>query len=353
MADAAALASALEDRSYTGNILPFKTDKAGALSFAVPEMLQSLYRGGKELLNSPRAAYTTGQTTLSPEALGALAAVMGIPGLATAERAAVGIAGGRLPTASLPMDEASRMARAKQLMPAQGFHGTAHDIDGFNGATWIADDPKAASYYSDRAAARNAMDAVAEDSPFGAYDEGYGGIDDANPHDILREFPEHDVGQHVMPLRYKPGKQLDLTALGDAPDPKSLWDHLAEKGIVDHATDGDFEDNILPGLQTDSPTLWKMLEDWNLDRDIARAGYDSLRIADVVTAKGVSGGGRSYGHDAVLVFDPKNIRSRFAAFDPAKKDSANLLAASGTPAFALAPQSRRDLLAEQISKVEK
>jgi len=32
------------------------------------------------------------------------------------------------------------------------------------------------------------------------------------------------------------------------------------------------------------------------------------------------------GHDELVIFDPKDIRSRFAAFDPAKKDSKNILA---------------------------
>ena len=37
------------------------------------------------------------------------------------------------------------------------------------------------------------------------------------------------------------------------------------------------------------------------------------------------------GQKTVGVFDPKNIRSRFAKFDPAKRDSANILSSSGPP----------------------
>jgi hypothetical protein len=45
--------------------------------------------------------------------------------------------------------------------------------------------------------------------------------------------------------------------------------------------------------------------------------------------------------DVLAIQDPKNIRSRFAAFDPMKKDSANLLASIllGT---AIAPQMMGD-----------
>jgi len=37
------------------------------------------------------------------------------------------------------------------------------------------------------------------------------------------------------------------------------------------------------------------------------------------------------GHSEVVVFDPANIRSKFAKFDPAKKGSADILAAAGGP----------------------
>lgn len=61
-------------------------------------------------------------------------------------------------------------------------------------------------------------------------------------------------------------------------------------------------------------------------------------------------------HLVRVVADPKNIRSRFAAFDPAKKDSTDLLA-SRSPGYPLAwqqPQDQRRVeLARALSKVQK
>jgi hypothetical protein len=48
-----------------------------------------------------------------------------------------------------------------------------------------------------------------------------------------------------------------------------------------------------------------------------RQGYDGLVYSNRVEGKG----------DSYVVFEPSQVRSRFAAFDPAKRDSANLLAA--------------------------
>jgi hypothetical protein len=56
-----------------------------------------------------------------------------------------------------------------------------------------------------------------------------------------------------------------------------------------------------------------------LSRLIRGLGYDSIRYDF-----GLSGPATNY-----VIFDPKRIRSRFAAFDPAKHDSANLLDSVG------------------------
>lgn len=313
MADAAALASALEDRSYTGNILPFKTDKAGALSFAVPEMLQSLYRGGKELLNGPRDT-VPGQTHLSPEALGALAAMMGIPGMATAERGAVGVAGGRLPAASLPMDEASRMARSKEMgFDVDAYHATVRDFGAFDNAK-IGSHLDTGYYGTGHYTAPSPLNKRGEpEGPLTNYiSSGYN-----------KEGPQYFLGANIMPLKLKMNNPL----------------------IIDKA---DIPNGVLTN-KVEAATGFKSTFGWPLGESeraafmaaVKSAGFDGVRVD-------YSGKPIEY-----VTPDPKNIRSRFAAFDPAKKDSADLLAASGPAALAAAPKSRRDLLAEQISKVEK
>lgn len=47
----------------------------------------------------------------------------------------------------LPMDEASRAARADELFPRAGFHGSNFDIDGFRGPVYSSDNPTLASTY--------------------------------------------------------------------------------------------------------------------------------------------------------------------------------------------------------------
>ena len=75
------------------------------------------------------------------------------------------------------------------------------------------------------------------------------------------------------------------------------------------------------------------MEQLNAARDAARAqgakGKDStLKAIDALKAEGFIGISDNSG-DVMTVFDPKNIRSRFAKFDPSKKDSANILAGVG------------------------
>ena len=48
----------------------------------------------------------------------------------------------------LPMDEASRMARAEAMFPRDGFHGTNADIKGFQGNVFSSDNPTLASTYA-------------------------------------------------------------------------------------------------------------------------------------------------------------------------------------------------------------
>lgn len=67
----------------------------------------------------------------------------------------------------------------------------------------------------------------------------------------------------------------------------------------------------------------------------AEAGREAADAwTEALKQKGHDGVILSYGkegHSEVVIFDPANIRSKFAQFDPAKKDSADILAAAGGP----------------------
>ena len=78
-----------------------------------------------------------------------------------------------------------------------------------------------------------------------------------------------------------------------------------------------------------------------MDADAAfnqRKGFGGVKMPGMA---GVTPGTRHY-----VLFDPKNIRSRFAKFDPAKKDSRDLLAgiagAAATPLAAALLMQREE-----------
>lgn len=66
---------------------------------------------------------------------------------------------------------------------------------------------------------------------------------------------------------------------------------------------------------------------YTLDREAInaqKAGYDSLLVKNV-SDEGPHGQGYNWGEQTLVVFDPKNIRSVNAMFDPDKSDSANIM----------------------------
>ena len=180
---------------------------------------------------------------------------------------------GRRAADTLPMDEASRMARAREMgFTTDAYHGTTSDISEFitkkgstgefGPGTYLTDLPKEAG--------------------------GYAGMHGAD-------------GQNIMPVMARLKNPLKVSS----PD-----------------------------------EFWKMFPGKTDDEAVAAAkamGYDGVaikrpyRVWDDKLKRGVDTGEESTHY---VVFDPKNIRSRFAAFDPAKADSADLLAMNGNPALA-------------------
>lgn len=167
---------------------------------------------------------------------------------------------------ALPMDEASRMQRAKDLgYTVDAYHGTApspqwntlkeldQQIDNyagfnaFNGGSYFATNPAYASGFADAQAAERA---------FGN-------------------------GANVMPVKLKVKNPYD------ARDDADFWKKLRA-----------------------SPDA--------VGGPIREAGHDSILMRETDRPDMIG--------DVYYVFDPSNIRSRFAAFDPAKTDSADLLA---------------------------
>ena len=205
----------------------------------------------------------------------------------------------------LPMDEASRMARAEQ----QGFdvdktyyHGTDADIKEidpkkFGGATraesarqgfWTASKPSTAESYANHAARDAKVGNMIEDSYYWA-DKG-----DWDKHDELQRAAEEleresaaGKGQNIMPL-YAKGKIKKIDMKG-----------------------ADFMD-----------------EQEYINKEIKNAkasGFDGVEFGRLVDDVGLTG----QEADHLVIFKPENIRSKFARFNPDKKGSSNLLAGVG------------------------
>jgi hypothetical protein len=118
----------------------------------------------------------------------------------------------------------------------------------------------------------------------------------------------------VYPLRVDPGHILDLTGR-DVPDDlkdayAKAYGEIASPTTVKRWTQALGYDPVTALSHYQQKAGRRALY-----RLIRGLGYDSIRYNF-----GISRGATNY-----VIFDPKRIRSRFANFDPAKRDSANLM----------------------------
>jgi hypothetical protein len=188
----------------------------------------------------------------------------------------------------LPMDEPARMARAK----ADGFdtdtvlyHGTRRDFEAFDINRGI-------------------------DGGFGTH---LGTKDQS--HDIIRSYgnekyrlgEEFSPNSNIIPVHIKAKNLLRLK------DHKT-WSAdqiLSQLAWLDNPIEiprAKFSDPFNPKL----PEIRKALEEKGYDGIIYQNRYE----------------GSKRGEDSYIIFDPKNIRSKFAKFDPKNRNSSDLLAAA-------------------------
>jgi hypothetical protein len=197
----------------------------------------------------------------------------------------------------LPMDEASRMARADKMFPVDAYHGTTSpDIESFRQTlrpkeqlgfgTHVTVDPAFANEYAIGGSARTGT------SP------------------------------NIMPLRVNPGKVLDATAIVEQGTPEfALAKKLAGPRLLTQKNENGVPVAYLQAaIDATNPKRAQQL--------IRDAGYDSVKYEARIVGGVAPSGHYSKGPaaESYTILDPKNIRSRFAAFDPAKAGSADLLA---------------------------
>lgn len=167
--------------------------------------------------------------------------------------------------------------RAKAMGFSQpGYHGTGKDFEAFADDAWTSASPMLANRYAK-----------------------YKGPDDGG-------------SPTVMPLLVKKGKTLKIG--GDA-NWKVTWPEARQMTGLEFKSASPYADEAVDGiLQKD--LLWRIINDEGFKSAARGAGKDSVAIGE-------------QGLRTTLSLDPKNVRSRFAAFDPKKRDSRDLLASLG------------------------
>lgn len=176
---------------------------------------------------------------------------------------------------ALPMDEASRMARAaEQGYHTDLYHGTGSDIREFERGRrglYATDRPNIADIY-----------AKASDPSVGK--------------DVRAQIA--DAGPNIMPLKLR-GKVLEISDIGPTGNGWST-------------------DNLAAALGVDMSGGRVRYRDL---MDIAKErGYSAVKIKDMQDLGGQQ--------DQWSILDPSALRSRFAAFDPSKIKSKDLLASA-------------------------
>ena len=265
-----------------GSMLPGAAYGIPAAVVNAPGNLKKMFMGAMEETGQRVTGQVPPGTPLSADMLGLLMSMPGA-GMLMGPKGAVGMSGGRLASAAerLPMDEASRMARAAEYH-TDLYHGTGSDISAFTRGRrglWATDDPTIANIYakfSDPAVGRDVRAQAAT------------------------------AGPNVMPLKLR-GKVLTISD---------------QKPGTSGGNGGWSTDNLARALGMDPDKLPPGTRYRDLMNEAKDRGYSAVKI------EGMSDlGGDMQTQWSIL--DPSSVRSRFAAFDPAKRDSADLLAAGG------------------------
>lgn len=214
-------------------------------------------------------------------------------------------AGKKAASGLLDMSQAARMQRADALeyLPETVYHGTAADIESFSPSyggsvtkarsakmgTWFSDNPEVSAGYARFAAedvpVQRLIDKADEAGRKGNFDLQEKLYLEAEQLELGRSLQDGG-GQNIIPARIR-GKMFEVDAEG--------------------ATMSDLDDSQL----------------YQWAQEAKSKGYDGLKINNFSDNADY---GQYLPATHYLVFDPANIRSVNAAFDPAKRGSSDLMA---------------------------
>lgn len=192
------------------------------------------------------------------------------------------------------MSTEARMARADEAFPGVGFHGTMNDVAAFDlGRVGAGDAMGGRAVW---------LGETPNEAVFGSN----------------RAWLESPRGARVMPLRYNPGKQLVVDAQG------ADFGSVPVDAIKGFPYRGTARASEIVGFAK-------------------KKGFSSVRFRSM----GDAGSAYEPAGDVIAILEPKNIRSVHAAFDPAKRNSSDLLAAAPMAAgggLLLASQRNRGMV---------
>lgn len=232
-----------------------------------------------------------------------------------------------MPEAPLPMDEASRMQRRIEGgYTTPGYHATKENFTEFSPAI------KAGSYGSGDFGIHIATDPDTANAASHIADPQ---IMAMNP-DTARVAPylegkllPGEAGANVMPLWVRMNKALELPDMGIWRSPVD-WSRMSDELVASHPQ-GSFVGKLRDEAADFAHRYPNEDLQWQhrLKELLQGEGYDSIRYANHTEGAG---------EPSFMLLDPRQLRSRFAAFDPRRKNSRDLLAslaaAIGTGAVA-------------------
>ena len=222
----------------------------------------------------------------------------------------------------MPMDEASRMARAREMgFDTDAYHGSASgDIAAFDprrsgsvqtsdwgDGVYVSPSQSSAAYYAGEAAARSA-------DPIGEQ--------------LYRQYEELAASHGTRPMHELLDLGRDSDAYRRVSGAYESWrthkqDFRASNGGV-----------VYPlTTRSDNPMYYQYegITDPYLADSAISQGYDQINVHHALEP----GDTLQNAVEETLVFDPRNIRSRFARFDPRLSHLANLSAGAAGGAVTL------------------
>ena len=156
------------------------------------------------------------------------------------------------------------------------------------------------------------------------------------------KIEDYQKGANIIPVRVKSKNPLRLDDAGEWRELDSSIDYLLNSNLVKNS-DGSVDKVTRDKLNRERRKANKVKEKYEDPRDfyispeaikirarlvniIKSKGYDSIVYKNNIESYGVT---NDKDKDSLIIFEPKNIRSQFAEFDPDKSESARMLDYAG------------------------